>query len=217
MRFQITRQGVIALAVTVAVAGAAGAGAWAQEGLTEAPVETSESAADPASSNSEIQPEIRFVAEPVVQPLPAASETAAARHEAKSLRELIDTMPTEAVMSRDLTCLAQAIYFESRGESLGGQLAVAEVVINRSESGRFPNDYCGVVTQPGQFSFVRGGRIPAVGNSAAWSRAKAVARIAHEELWESGARDALYFHARRVSPGWSRQRVATIDNHVFYR
>ena len=56
--------------------------------------------------------------------------------------------------------MAGAIYFEAKGEPLSGQLAVAEVILNRAKSGRFPKAICSVVTQRGQFSFVRGGRIP---------------------------------------------------------
>ena len=94
------------------------------------------------------------------------------------------------------------------------------VVINRAESGRFAASYCGVVTQPAQFSFVRGGRIPTPNaGSSAWTRAKAVALIADQGLWPSEAGDALYFHASHVRPGWARARttLATIDRHVFYR
>jgi len=112
------------------------------------------------------------------------------------------------------------VYFEARGEPLSGQLAVAQVVINRANSGRFASSYCGVVTQPAQFSFVRSGRIPSANRgSPAWQRAKAIARIAHERLWQSEAGDALYFHASHVSPGWARARTtrATIERHVFYR
>ena len=76
-------------------------------------------------------------------------------------------------------CLANAVYFEARGESLEGQLAVAEVVMNRAASGRYPATLCGVVRQPSQFSFVRRGMIPrADRGSDAWRRAVAVARIA---------------------------------------
>ncbi|HEX7853356.1 MAG TPA: cell wall hydrolase [Sphingobium sp.] len=115
-------------------------------------------------------------------------------------------------------CLAAAIFYEARSESQAGKLAVARVVINRSESGRFPTSLCGVVTQPSQFSFVRGGRIPSVPTSAhAWSESVAIARIAMEGAWKSQAEGALYFHARRVSPGWAHQRLAQIDNHIFYR
>ena len=73
------------------------------------------------------------------------------------------SIPTDA--SAELACLAGAIFYESKGEPLAGQLAVAEVIINRTKSGRFPKSICGVVTQRGQFSFVRGGRIPAINPS----------------------------------------------------
>lgn len=115
-------------------------------------------------------------------------------------------------------CLARATYFESQGESLEGKLAVAQVIVNRARSGRFPSSICGVVKQPGQFSFVRGGQIPRVDASrAAWRDSKAAARIAMDGLWPSRVGKALFFHATHVSPGWRLTRVATVGNHVFYR
>jgi hypothetical protein len=118
----------------------------------------------------------------------------------------------------ELSCLATAVYFESKSEPLSGQLAVADVIINRTTSGRFPSTICGVVKQPGQFSFVHGGRIPAVASNAQYRTAMAIAKIAMADGWEDPAPDALYFHARYVSPGWSgKARVATIGNHVFFR
>ncbi|WP_238475252.1 cell wall hydrolase [Sphingomonas cavernae] len=135
-----------------------------------------------------------------------------------SLRDLVDNVDTETALNRDEECLAGAIYFESKSESLEGQHAVAEVIINRSESGRFPGSICGVVYQPSQFSFVRGGRMPAINrDSRDWHEAVAVARVAMDEAWETSASDALFFHATRVSPRWKLKRVATIGNHVFYR
>lgn len=117
----------------------------------------------------------------------------------------------------NLRCLAGAIYFESRGEPLAGQLAVAKVILNRAESGRFAGSVCGVVTQRGQFSFVRGGRMPSVNPNADYRLATAVAKVAMADAWDSDADEALYFHARRAAPGWARTRVASIGNHVFYR
>ena len=113
--------------------------------------------------------------------------------------------------------MAGAIYFEAKGEPLPGQLAVAEVILNRTKSGRFPKSVCSVVTQPGQFSFVRGGRIPEVAQNRQYQTAVAVARVALGDMWDSPAADAMYFHARRVAPSWGRKTVATIGNHVFYR
>ena len=125
-------------------------------------------------------------------------------------------MPDDA--DSELSCLATAVYFESKGEPLSGQLAVANVIINRTTSGRFPGSICSVVKQPGQFSFVRGGRLPAVAPNAQYRTAMAIAEIAMADGWEDPAPNALYFHARSVSPGWSgKARVATIGNHVFFR
>lgn len=135
----------------------------------------------------------------------------------ESLSAAVADQDTPADLNQDLTCLAGAIYFESKGEPLSGQLAVAEVIINRAKSGRFGSSICGVVKQRGQFSFVRGGQIPAVANNRDYRTAVAVAQVAMGDDWESPAPDALYFHARRVSPSWRMQKVAAIGNHVFYR
>lgn len=134
-----------------------------------------------------------------------------------SLSEAVADQDASAALSQDLTCLAGAIYFESKGEPLSGQLAVAEVIINRAKSGRFGSSICGVVTQRGQFSFVRGGQIPAIANNRDYRTAVAVAQVALGDDWASPAPNALYFHARRVSPSWRMQKVAAIGNHVFYR
>ncbi len=163
------------------------------------------------------EPLPRFTSEPLVQRLPEATPASV---EVESLRELVVDFSAPAPLSRDVTCLAQAVYFESRGEPLEGQLAVARVIVNRSQSPQFPSDYCSVVTQRGQFSFVKGGRIPAAPQSTrAWERAQAVARIAHQELWQSEVNDALFFHATYVRPSWARTKLAraTIDSHIFYR
>ena len=115
-------------------------------------------------------------------------------------------------------CLARAVYWESRGEPLSGQLAVAEVIINRARSGRFAPTLCGVVRQPYQFSFVRRGFIPQPPQgSPDWRTAVAIARIATDRLAEGGAPQALFFHARRINPRWRLTRVAMVGNHIFYR
>jgi spore germination cell wall hydrolase CwlJ-like protein len=163
---------------------------------------------------------IEYVAEPVVQPLAAPTPKPSTLTEAGSLHELVGMIDTAAPMSEQMRCLAGAVYFEARGEELAGQLAVAQVIINRTEDGRFPKSYCGVVAQPGQFSFMRGSRMPAIREgSPAWERAVAVAHIADKGLWESEAEGAVFFHARHVKPGWSRTktRLAQIDTHIFYR
>lgn len=137
---------------------------------------------------------------------------------AASLPELIGRHTAAETQDGEHECLAQAVYFEAKGEPLEGQLAVANVILNRTLSGRFAPTACGVVTQRGQFSFVRGGRLPAVPRaSTAWRTAVAVARVAREHLWAGEVAQALYFHARRVAPGWRMVRVAAVGNHIFYR
>jgi spore germination cell wall hydrolase CwlJ-like protein len=217
------RAGAVATALMLIVTlfAVQGSGAAAQsEEFQPLPTTASAISADPSAAEPAPQDQIlpRFVSEPVVQPLPEMKEPADAQH--ASLRELVAHIAGEEELSGDLKCLAQAIYFEARGEPLAGQLAVARVIVNRTQSPNFPDDYCSVVTQPAQFSFVRNGRIPAApANSRAWQRAKAIARIAHQELWESEAKDALFFHANYVRPRWARTKLAraTIDSHIFYR
>jgi spore germination cell wall hydrolase CwlJ-like protein len=121
--------------------------------------------------------------------------------------------------SHELECLATGIYFESKSEPLAGQLAVGQVIANRTQSGgRFPDSYCGVLFQRGQFSFVHGHSLPSVNHSSKqWQTAVAIAKIVDQGLETSAARDALFFHARYVSPGWHMKRVASIGNHVFFR
>lgn len=177
--------------------------------------------ADPAPAPpAELMPETpQFISQPVVQPLPAAPE-APVLTEAGSLPEMVGMIDTQAPLDSELRCLAGAVYFEARGEPLAGQLAVAQVIINRAEDARFPRSYCGVVAQPGQFSFMRGRQMPAIRTgTAAWTRAVAIARIAHQGLWQSEAGEAVFFHARYVRPSWSarKTRLAQIDTHIFYR
>ena len=135
-----------------------------------------------------------------------------------NLTSLVSQLRSSDAGSRELECLAGAIYFESKSESLSGQLAVGQVVANRSKSGRFPSSYCGVVFQRSQFSFVRGRALPPIPRSSLqWKTAVAIAQIVDQALHVSTVPKALFFHARRVSPGWRLTRVGTVGNHVFYR
>lgn len=172
------------------------------------------------------QPAPEVISEPVPQPLPAApaEEELAAEDDAletidaDTLHELVAAVDVPAELSREMQCLAGAIYFEAKSESLEGQLAVGRVIVARSRSGRFPASYCGVVYQRSQFSFVRGQSMPAINKSSRqWANAVKIARIADAGSWKSPAEGALFFHAAHVSPGWRLKRVARVENHVFYR
>jgi spore germination cell wall hydrolase CwlJ-like protein len=136
------------------------------------------------------------------------------------LYALVDKYSAGAPLDEQANCLATAVYFEARGESLDGQLAVARVVMNRAASGKYPPDWCSVVKQPWQFSFVRHGRFPAVDTgSAAWARAQGIARLAIANVVPSVEPDVLWYHATYVAPSWGRRlsRVDRIGTHIFYR
>ncbi|MGZ8997585.1 MAG: cell wall hydrolase [Allosphingosinicella sp.] len=138
----------------------------------------------------------------------------------RALPELIEAYAGVETEGFQEDCLAAAVYFEARGEPIEGQLAVAEVVLNRAASGRYPETVCGVVTQPWQFSFVNAtGRIPAADRSSdAWRRAVAVARIAERGASRLLPRDVLWYHAEYVAPSWGRRlaRNTKIGLHIFY-
>ena len=146
---------------------------------------------------------------------PAATVT-----EALPLDALVDANADGAELDEQAQCLATAVYFESMGEPLQGQLAVANVVINRAKSGRYPADWCGVVKQKAQFSFVRNGHFPRIdAGCQAWRKAQAIARIASNNLAQALPSDVLWYHADYVAPSWGRRltKVEKIGAHIFYR
>ena len=165
----------------------------------------------------------RLPVEEAIDPLaPVAEQSEPQADEAiapgLTLAEAVAKLRSTEAGSRELECLAGAIYFESKSESLAGQLAVGHVIANRAASGRFPSSYCGVVYQRSQFSFVRGHSMPYIPRASQdWKDAVAIAKIVDQKLRPSPMGKALYFHARRVSPGWRMARVGTLGNHVFYR
>jgi len=127
-------------------------------------------------------------------------------------------------------CLTQAIYHEARGESLEGQIAVANIIINRAFSGKYPSTICGVVFQNAdkgryrcQFTFACDGRSDLGTDRRAWKHSEELAERAYHEF-VVGERPgvlpdtALFYHTRAVAPNWSRvfKRVATIGSHIFY-
>ena len=136
------------------------------------------------------------------------------------LYALVDKYSTGEALSDEANCIATAVYFEARGESLEGQLAVARVIMNRAASGQYPSSWCSVVKQPAQFSFVRHGRFPAIKTaSAAWARAQGITRLAMANVIPSLSDDVLWYHANYVNPSWGHRlsMVQKIGQHIFYR
>jgi N-acetylmuramoyl-L-alanine amidase len=149
-----------------------------------------------------------------------ASEAAWLYKSGWPLYALVNKYSTGDALGEQGNCLATAVYFEARGESLEGQLAVARVVMNRAASNRYPPDWCSVVKQPAQFSFVRHGEFPSIDTgSAAWARAQGVARLAMANVIPSVSSDVLWYHATYVAPSWGRRlnMVEKIGAHIFYR
>ena len=188
--------------------------------------ETLVSASIPALPQAIVSPALPIdPAAPVASPVPVTDELAPLPEAftepdrpSGDLTSLVAQLRSSNPGSRELECLAVGIYFESKGEPLAGQLAVGEVIANRANSGRFPSSYCGVLFQRKQFSFIRGRALPAVPRSSRqWTTAVAIAKIVDQDLKDSAAPKALFFHAKRVSPGWKLKRVASIGNHIFYR
>ena len=123
-------------------------------------------------------------------------------------------------------CLANAIYFEARGEPVRGQMAVAQVVINRVFSGYYPHTVCGVVYQNArrhlacQFTFACDGIPDRINEPTAWERAKRIASEALDgKFWLNDVGKATHYHARWVHPWWVREmrKLDRIGVHTFYR
>lgn len=123
------------------------------------------------------------------------------------------------------SCLTEAIYFEARGESVKGQFAVAEVILNRVGTKGYPNSICGVVKQGAQnlnacqFSYVCDGKPEVVSDRRAWETAGKIARLTMDQPVSELTDGATHFHTRAVRPGWSRKfpKTAQIGGHLFYR
>ncbi len=139
-------------------------------------------------------------------------------------RETLDNMPV-AEGGPEWACLAEALYFEARGESLKGQLAVAEVILNRVDSRRYPDSICGVISQGEsrrhgcQFSFRCDGKPETFDERAAYERVGKIARLMLDGRDRALTSGATHYHTTAVNPSWSRRltRTAQIGRHLFYR
>jgi spore germination cell wall hydrolase CwlJ-like protein len=177
-------------------------------------------------------PDSAVVAPNMVAPFqPPGNETIAPKGEATG-KDHWPMSPAErlglskAARTKHEKCLADAVYFEARGEAVRGQMAVAQVVINRVFSGYYPNNICGVVYQNAhrrlrcQFTFACDGRPERVDEPAAWERAQHIARDALDgNFWLTDVGEATHYRARWVHPRWVRKmrKLDRIGVHTFYR
>ena len=140
-------------------------------------------------------------------------------------RDYLTLIPADRLDS-EKRCLAQAVYFEARGETEEGQAAVAQVVLNRMTSGLYPSTICGVVFQNSshrhacQFSFACDGRRLRVREAEAWTEASRIAEdVLAGKTWLADIGDATHYHANYVRPRWARslRKIDVIGKHIFYR
>ncbi|WP_407524937.1 cell wall hydrolase [Methylobacterium oryzisoli] len=133
---------------------------------------------------------------------------------------------TPDTAEKEQRCLAEAVYFEARGEPEQGQAAVAQVVLNRAKSGLYPSNICGVVYQNRhrylgcQFSFACEGRSLRITDDSSWSTATRVARAVVEgRTYLADVGGATHYHADYVKPRWSRRlkKMDVIGRHIFYQ
>lgn len=143
---------------------------------------------------------------------------------AKLNKRLIDSLP-KAKGDAQWACLAEAIYFEARGEPLSGQMAVAEVILNRVDSPAYPSTICSVTRQGAtkgrncQFSFACDGLPEVMKDPLSRSRSEKLAALMIGGQARSVSGGATHFHATYVRPGWATRmtRTAQIGQHNFYR
>jgi spore germination cell wall hydrolase CwlJ-like protein len=134
---------------------------------------------------------------------------------------------TLEVRERQLACLAKNIYYEAGNQPFEGKVAVAQVTINRTESGLYPSDICKTIYQKNivyekvlcQFSWVcdRDTTVKAI-NTANFKEAEEVAKkVLLEGFRLPSLKEAMYFHGDYINPGWKRERITKIGNHIFYK
>ena len=138
--------------------------------------------------------------------------------------ETIDNFPKPRQTS-EMKCLAEAIYFEARGEALEGQYAVGEVIINRVLSKDFPNSVCGVISEGAnrlnacQFSYNCDGKLETITEKKIYERILKLSQMLLEPSARFLTSGATFYHSKLVSPSWSKKFIKTneIGNHVFYK
>lgn len=151
-------------------------------------------------------------------------QPAAAKGSVKFSRSWIDAQP-KATGSAQWRCLAEALYFEARGETVKGQFAVAEVISNRVKSARFPGSLCAVINQGTgkkyqcQFTYTCDGHAEVIAEPRAFARVGKIARLMMDGKVPALTEGATHYHTTAVNPRWARvyTRTAKIGVHLFYR
>jgi spore germination cell wall hydrolase CwlJ-like protein len=128
---------------------------------------------------------------------------------------------------RQLDCLAKNIYHEAASEPFEGKVAVAQVTMNRVESGKYPADVCGVVYQKNifmekvvcQFSWYcqNGGKMPIRSNEMYQESMAVAKKVLLEDFRLDILKDAMFYHADYVNPNWKKEKIGKIGRHIFYR
>lgn len=139
-------------------------------------------------------------------------------------RSFLDALPA-AQGGKHLNCLSEALYFEARGETIKGQFAVAEVIMNRVASSRYPDSVCGVINQGTgrkfacQFTYTCDGRAEVITEKSTYARLRKIAKLSMSDLPKTLTKGATHYHTTAVKPKWSRvfPRTAKIGVHLFYR
>ena len=151
---------------------------------------------------------------------------------------IVDATPKIVLDYTEVECLAKNIYFEARGESIFGQIAVAQVTLNRTKDHRFPDNVCGVIYQAKlstwwkethnrnvpvrnmcQFSWYCDGKSDNPKDLKSWKQALHVADTSLRGEYIDVTEGALWYHSKKVNPEWSSHftKTTVIDNHYFYR
>ena len=127
--------------------------------------------------------------------------------------------------NKQMSCLAEALYFEARGEPIKGQLAVGEVILNRVEDPRYPSSICKVIKQGTgrrfacQFTYTCDGKLETVHERKPYEMALKIAKILMTTHDRRLTRGSTHYHSNYVNPKWSKkfERVAKFGRHIFYR
>ena len=138
-------------------------------------------------------------------------------------KEVLDALPN-AKGGSEWQCLTEALYFEARGESLIGQVAVAEVILNRKAHTRFPKSICGVINQGAkrksgcQFSYKCDGHKEVFAEREAYESVGKLAQLMLDGSLRDLTKGATFYHTKSVNPRWSRKlkKTAIIGEHLFF-